>query len=118
MNVNTTRVSDIMPALPDNPMDPKNLKSTKEFDKALGARVRFLRQLRGISQEKLAENLGLTFQQVQKYETGANRFPIARMTRIAKLLGCSAAFLLGEDDGKSGSGDWLPMLAERRISLR
>ncbi|MEM1045675.1 MAG: helix-turn-helix transcriptional regulator [Pseudomonadota bacterium] len=98
-------------------MNPDDPKSTKEFDRALGARVKFLRQVRGISQEKLAENLGLTFQQVQKYETGANRFPIARLVKIAQLLGCTASFFLGEDTNSDESMKLFPVLAERKDIL-
>lgn len=112
-----TPVSEIMPPLPQSAMDPDNPKSTKAFDKALGARVRFLRQVRGISQEKLAESLGLTFQQVQKYETGANRFPIARLVKIAQMLGCSAAFLLGEDTSRDETRQLFPVLAQRKDIL-
>ncbi|MEM8812494.1 MAG: helix-turn-helix domain-containing protein [Pseudomonadota bacterium] len=106
-----------MPPLPDVTANRDDPKSTKEFDKALGARVKFLRQVRGISQEKLADSLGLTFQQVQKYETGANRFPIARLVRIAHLLGCTASFFLGEDTSKDDSVKLFPVLAERKDIL-
>lgn len=117
MLVTGTPVSEIMPPLPDTATNPDDPKSTKEFDKALGARVKFLRQVRGISQEKLADNLGLTFQQVQKYETGANRFPIARLVKIAQLLGCTAAFFLGEDSNSDESLKLFPVLAERKDIL-
>ena len=117
MLVTGTPVSEIMPPLPDAATNPDDPKSTKEFDKALGARVKFLRQVRGISQEKLADSLGLTFQQVQKYETGANRFPIARLVKIAQLLGCTAAFFLGEDSNSDDSMKLFPILAERKDIL-
>jgi len=117
MLVTGTPVSEIMPPLPDTATNPDDPKSTKNFDKALGARVKFLRQVRGISQEKLADNLGLTFQQVQKYETGANRFPIARLVKIAQLLGCTAAFFLGEDSNSDDSLKLFPVLAERKDIL-
>ena len=117
MLVTGTPVSEIMPPLPDTATNPDDPKSTKNFDKALGARVKFLRQVRGISQEKLADNLGLTFQQVQKYETGANRFPIARLVKIAALLGCTAAFFLGEDSNSDDSLKLFPVLAERKDIL-
>jgi transcriptional regulator with XRE-family HTH domain len=48
--------------------------------------------LRGMSQEKLGEALGVTFQQVQKYEKGANRIGVARLQQIAKILGVAPSF--------------------------
>jgi len=50
------------------------------------------RMLAGISQEKLGEALGLTFQQVQKYEKGTNRISASRLQQIAKMLGVPVAF--------------------------
>ena len=56
------------------------------------------RRLLGVSQSTLAESVGLTFQQVQKYERGANRVAASMLSRIAGALQCSASFLMGEDD--------------------
>ena len=50
------------------------------------------RMLAGISQEKLGEALGLTFQQIQKYEKGANRISASRLQNIAKILGVPVSF--------------------------
>lgn len=61
-------------------------KSTKPFDHHIGARVRMRRMMLGLSQEKLADGLGLTFQQVQKYEKGMNRIGGSRMQQIATIL--------------------------------
>ena len=74
-----TPISALMPGMPEDAIGGDVRKRTREFDKALGSRVKFMRKLRGISQERLAIDLGLTFQQVQKYESGANRFPVARL---------------------------------------
>ena len=52
----------------------------------VGNRVRMYRTLRGLSQEKLAEKLGLTFQQVQKYEKGLNRIGASRLWDISQVL--------------------------------
>jgi transcriptional regulator with XRE-family HTH domain len=56
------------------------------IDVATGLKVRILRRERGMSQDKLAEALGLSFQQVQKYERGANRISVSALCRIAAAL--------------------------------
>ena len=61
-------------------------------DVHVGARVRTRRLLIGMNQETLARGLGLTFQQVQKYEGGANRISASRLSRIAELLGVPIAY--------------------------
>src|SRR3954469_25434955 len=58
-------------------------------DAVIGQNVRKLRMLAGMSQEKLGNALGLTFQQVQKYEKGTNRISGGRMVLIARILNCS-----------------------------
>ncbi len=63
-----------------------NKKATSQLDKEIGARVRLRRLQCGLSQEKLADALGLTFQQVQKYEKGANRITVSRLDQIARAL--------------------------------
>ena len=55
-------------------------------DLHVGARIRLRRRMQGVSQEKLAEALGLTFQQVQKYERGANRVSASKLYEIAAAL--------------------------------
>jgi transcriptional regulator with XRE-family HTH domain len=62
------------------------------IDKHVGARIRERRKELQMSQEKLAEYLGLTFQQVQKYERGANRVSASKLFEIAKALQASVAF--------------------------
>lgn len=66
------------------------------IDVAVGARVRERRILKGLSQEKLGDAIGLTFQQVQKYERGYNRISSSRLTEIAGVLECRPSELLGE----------------------
>src|SRR3982750_545860 len=58
----------------------------------VGARVKERRKALGISQEKLAEALGLTFQQVQKYERGANRVSASKLWEIARALKINVAY--------------------------
>lgn len=61
-------------------------KSPNPIDAHVGARVRMRRVLIGMSQEKLGERLGLTFQQVQKYEKGTNRIGASRLQQISDIL--------------------------------
>ena len=69
------------------------------LDKALGAYIRVRRKRLGISQSKLAESVGVTFQQVQKYERGANRVSFSALVKIAKALDCRVSDLIEEMDG-------------------
>ena len=61
-------------------------KAPNPTDKHVGARVRMRRMMLGMSQEKLGDALGLTFQQVQKYEKGANRIGASRLQHLASIL--------------------------------
>lgn len=61
-------------------------KATNSVDKHLGARLRLRRLEMGMSQERLGEVLGITFQQVQKYEKGLNRIAASRLYEIASVL--------------------------------
>ncbi|ALA17330.1 MULTISPECIES: helix-turn-helix domain-containing protein [Chelatococcus] len=67
-------------------------KVPNPIDKHVGSRVRMRRMFVGMSQEKLGESLGLTFQQVQKYEKGTNRIGASRLQQIAKVLGVPVEF--------------------------
>ena len=64
-----------------------NAKKPDAIDRHVGSRVRAQRMLRGLTQEKIAEAIGVTFQQVQKYEKGTNRIGAGRLNRIAEILG-------------------------------
>jgi transcriptional regulator with XRE-family HTH domain len=66
--------------------DEKGSRRANPIDIHVGSRVRFRRMLLGMSQEKLGEKLGLTFQQVQKYEKGTNRIGASRLQQIANIL--------------------------------
>src|SRR5262249_10265769 len=63
-------------------------------DREAGQRVRELRRMRGITQEKLARTLGVTAQQVQKYERGFNRISVGRLHDMAEAIGVSVYELL------------------------
>ena len=67
-------------------------KSPNPIDRHIGSRVRARRVMLGMSQEKLAEALGLTFQQIQKYEKGVNRIGASRLLQMAGILDVSIEF--------------------------
>jgi len=74
-------------------------------DIAVGARIRLLRKVRGLSQQALAEAAGVTFQQIQKYERGANRVSASMLSRIARTLGAPVSEMFGEVGPASGAID-------------
>jgi len=67
------------------------------IDVAVGARIRIRRRWLGLSQTQLATALGITFQQVQKYERGTNRVSASMLVKIAAKLETTVAALVGED---------------------
>jgi len=67
-------------------------KTPNPIDLHVGSRVRMRRMLLGLSQEKLGEALGVTFQQVQKYEKGMNRIGASRLQDMAKILDAPPSF--------------------------
>src|SRR5215475_3716927 len=67
-------------------------KTPNPTDKYVGSRVRMRRMMLGMSQEKLADALGLTFQQVQKYEKGTNRISASRLQAISQILDAPVHF--------------------------
>jgi transcriptional regulator with XRE-family HTH domain len=70
-------------------------KTPSAGDLLIGSKIRELRTLRGMSQSALAEKLGITFQQIQKYEKGTNRIAGSRIATAAQALGVDPAVLLG-----------------------
>jgi transcriptional regulator with XRE-family HTH domain len=64
----------------------RKTNESNEFNVAVGTRLRQKRITLGITQEKLAADTGLTFQQIQKYEKGVNGIPLHRLVKIAQLL--------------------------------
>jgi transcriptional regulator with XRE-family HTH domain len=72
-----------------------------QLDHHLGGRLRLRRSALGMSQEKLADAVGLTFQQVQKYERGANRISASRLFEFAKILGVGTDFFYEQYNAKS-----------------
>lgn len=78
-----------------------NKKKPNPIDTHVGSRVRLRRTMLGLSQEKLGEALGITFQQVQKYEKGSNRIGASRLQRISEVLNVPVSFFF-EDAPSSG----------------
>jgi transcriptional regulator with XRE-family HTH domain len=78
-----------------------SIKAPNPVDKYVGSRVRMRRIMLGMSQEKLGEALGLTFQQIQKYEKGTNRVGASRIQQISEILQVPVSFLF--EGGPSGT---------------
>ena len=86
----------------------------------VGSRVRLRRTLLGLSQEKLGDAVGLTFQQIQKYERGANRIGASRLFQLSRILSVPIPFFIGgkseysaivDEDGAVGWMDAIPLSA-------
>ena len=82
-----------------------SIKAPNPVDKYVGSRVRMRRIMLGMSQEKLGEALGLTFQQIQKYEKGTNRVGASRLQQISEILQVPVSFLFeGRPSGPFAEG--------------
>ena len=84
-------------------------KAPDPIDKYVGSRIRMRRIMLGMSQEKLGGALGLTFQQIQKYEKGTNRVGASRLQQIAEALQVQVSFMFegapGVSTATSGTGE-------------
>ncbi len=76
-----------------------NKKKPNPVDIHVGSRVRLRRTMLGMSQEKLGESLGITFQQIQKYEKGSNRIGASRLQRISEVLNVPVSFFFEDAPG-------------------
>ncbi len=95
--------------MPENPR-------ANQIDVAVGANLRRIRSLRQMTQEALAAQIGVTFQQVQKYEKGTNRISASKLVVIAEALGCDLSSLFaGVAD--EGHNDPIPLLSMRAVKL-
>jgi transcriptional regulator with XRE-family HTH domain len=94
-------VNGILHFAPPNAQQPAEVREFQEMpakapnpvDRHVGSRVRMRRIMLGMSQEKLGEGLGLTFQQIQKYEKGTNRIGASRLQQICDILHIPVSFL-------------------------
>ncbi|MCT7378606.1 helix-turn-helix domain-containing protein [Chelativorans salis] len=80
-----------------------NKKKPNPIDVHVGSRIRLRRNMLGISQEKLGESLGITFQQIQKYEKGTNRVGASRLQAIASILSAPVSFFFEGAPGEDGT---------------
>ncbi len=85
-------------------MTDNNKKKPNPIDVYVGGRIRLRRNMTGMSQEKLGENLGITFQQIQKYEKGTNRVGASRLQAIASILEVPVAYFFEGVPGESPAG--------------
>ncbi|ERM03338.1 Cro/Cl family transcriptional regulator [Brucella intermedia 229E] len=76
-------------------------KPNPPIDVHVGSRIRLRRNMLGLSQEKLGENLGITFQQIQKYEKGTNRVGASRLQAISAILNVPVSFFFEDAPGSS-----------------
>ena len=95
-------------------MAKKSAKSPSSVDVTVGRNVRIWRMARGLSQAKLAKRLGITFQQVQKYEVGGNRIGTGRLVKIAAILGVPISALFQGADGVEPAGSLLALVSDSR----
>ena len=89
----------------------ENKKRPNPIDIHVGSRIRLRRTMLGMSQEKLGEALGITFQQIQKYEKGTNRVGASRLQNISSILNVPVSFFF-EDAPGSENGAGQPGMAE------
>ncbi|SIR13545.1 transcriptional regulator [Rhizobium sp. RU35A] len=92
----------------------ENKKKPNPIDIHVGSRIRLRRTMLGMSQEKLGESLGITFQQIQKYEKGTNRVGASRLQNISSILNVPVSFFFEDAPGEQSAGG--PGLAEASSS--
>jgi transcriptional regulator with XRE-family HTH domain len=83
-------------------------RSPTSLDKQIGTRVRVRRVMLRMSQQQLAKRLGITFQQVQKYEKGTNRIGAARLQQISQILQVAVSFFFKEFPAPEAKPECLP----------
>ena len=74
------------------------METPNPIDVLVGTRLRLRRNMLGLSQERLGEAIGLTFQQVQKYERGANRLAASRLHELSRVLNVPLSFFFDDTD--------------------
>ena len=89
-------------------------RSPSALDVAVARNVRFWRMAKGMSQARLASRLDVTFQQVQKYESGANRIGAGRLVKLAAILGVPVSALLIGTEGDDPSRSLLALMSDAR----
>jgi transcriptional regulator with XRE-family HTH domain len=89
-------------------------KSPSAIDVAVGRNVRLWRMAKGMSQARLANRLGVSFQQVQKYEKGSNRVGSGRLVKVAGILHIPISALFAGTDDTERSRSLLALVSDRR----
>jgi transcriptional regulator with XRE-family HTH domain len=79
------------------------VKKPNPIDIHVGSRMRLRRMLIGMSQEKLGEEMGITFQQIQKYEKGTNRISASRLFQLAQILGVDVQYFYDDANFDEGA---------------
>src|SRR5215203_1260170 len=92
-------------------LNESGTKEPQDVDRHVGSRVRMQRMAIGMSQEKLGDACGITFQQIQKYEKGSNRMGASRLHQIARVLGVPVEFFYEGVPTDQGSGG--PIVVDR-----
>jgi transcriptional regulator with XRE-family HTH domain len=96
---------------------PKRKKGPQPVDREVGARIRQARLVKGWSQTKLGDALGITFQQIQKYEKGINRVGAGRLQEIADHLDTTVTTLFGHRTDGEEPAPLIDTLALRKLVM-
>ena len=83
-------------------------KAASHIDKSVGAKIKLGRLMAGLSREKLGVQLGISWQQIQKYESGANRVSAGRLHQIAQILGREIQWFFEDADSDSSDAGLTP----------
>jgi transcriptional regulator with XRE-family HTH domain len=99
-------------------MNETRKRGPRDIDVLVGQNIRTLRNLNGMSQTLLGEKLGITFQQVQKYEKGTNRVSASSLYELAKVFGVGVdSFFQGAEDPRVGASSPIPVLSAQAFKL-
>ena len=82
-----------------------NNRANTDMDRMIGQRVRLARKMAKLSQGKLAQGLGITYQQVQKYENGTDRITAGRLFQVTQLTDQPISFFFGDAEGVELAGN-------------
>jgi transcriptional regulator with XRE-family HTH domain len=94
-------------------------KKPKPIDVLVGQRVRMARLMSNMSPTELGEHIGITFQQVQKYEKGGNRISSSRLAQISEVLGKPVSWFFDETRGKAQrQGDGAADVMQKMLTIR
>jgi transcriptional regulator with XRE-family HTH domain len=100
----TTKSGKTGPKVRSGTISGSTVKNPQPVDRHVGARVRMRRMMVGMSQDKLGDSCGVTFQQIQKYEKGTNRMGASRLHQIARVLDVPVEFFYEGAPSEAGGG--------------